>query len=155
MKLNINGHQLEVDASNDVPLLWAVRDQLGLTGTKFGCGAAQCGACTMLLDGQPIRSCVMAAQDVGNAQITTIEGISGKVAEAVKLAWIDIDVVQCGYCQPGQILAATALLTSNPKPSDDEIDQAMGGNICRCGTYHRIRAAIHRAAKALASSSNI
>ena len=150
MKLNINGHQLEVDASNDVPLLWAVRDQLGLTGTKFGCGAAQCGACTMLLDGQPIRSCVMAAQDVGNSQITTIEGISGKVAEAVKLAWIDIDVVQCGYCQPGQILAATALLTSNPKPSDDEIDQAMGGNICRCGTYHRIRAAIHRAAKALA-----
>ncbi|CAN5908119.1 (2Fe-2S)-binding protein [soil metagenome] len=149
MKLNINGKLLEADASNGVPLLWVVRDQLGLTGTKYGCGAAQCGACTMHRDGLPVRSCVLPAEAVGEAQITTIEGISGPVADAVKTAWMDIDVVQCGYCQPGQVMAATALLATNPKPSDEDIDQAMSGNICRCGTYHRIRAAIHRAAGAL------
>ncbi len=149
MKLHINGQQVEADAGNGIPLLWLVRDQLQLTGAKYGCGIAECGACTVHRDGVAIRSCVTPADSVGDARITTIEGLSGPVAAAVKAAWIDTDVVQCGYCQPGQVMAATALLMHNPRPTDQDIDEAMSGNLCRCGTYHRIRAAIHRAAKAL------
>ncbi|POZ61660.1 (2Fe-2S)-binding protein [Chromobacterium alticapitis] len=150
MKLSINGKPVEVNSSPDTPLLWALRDELGLTGTKFGCGAALCGACTVLKNGQPIRACVtpistLAADDA----ITTVEGNDEKVGRAVKQAWQALDVVQCGYCQSGQVLAATALLSANPHPTDQDIDQAMGGNLCRCGTYVRIRAAIHAAAKLL------
>ncbi|MBM2883401.1 MULTISPECIES: (2Fe-2S)-binding protein [Chromobacterium] len=150
MKLTINGKQVEVHSSPDTPLLWALRDELGLTGAKFGCGAALCGACTVLKNGLPIRACVtplstLAADD----SLTTVEGNDDKVAKAVKQAWQELDVVQCGYCQSGQVLAATALLSANPHPSDQDIDQAMSGNLCRCGTYPRIRAAIHAAAKLL------
>ena len=147
--LDINGKVVDVEAAPDTPLLWVLRDHLGMTGTKFGCGMALCGACTVYLDGTPTRSCITPLAALAGKKITTIEGLHGKVAEAVQTAWDRIDVPQCGYCQSGQVLAATALLTSNPKPSDTDIDTAMSGNICRCGTYQRIRAAIHDAAKSL------
>ncbi|MFC7398066.1 (2Fe-2S)-binding protein [Chelatococcus sp. GCM10030263] len=149
VKLSINGTVKELDVDPDMPLLWAIRDHLDLTGTKFGCGQALCGACTVHLDGQPIRSCQTRVGDVGDGKITTIEGASGKVAEAVQAAWRELDVVQCGYCQSGQIMSAIGLLSSTPKPTDADIDSAMEGNICRCGTYQRIRAAIHDAANRL------
>jgi isoquinoline 1-oxidoreductase subunit alpha len=147
--LNINGRLHDLDVPDDMPLLWALRDLVGLTGTKFGCGIAQCGACTVHLDGQPIRSCVTPVAAASGKQITTIEAIEqDPVGRRVQAAWRDLDVVQCGYCQSGQIMSATALLKSTPKPSDAEIDSAMAGNICRCGTYARIRTAIKTAAKA-------
>ncbi|GLS44632.1 (2Fe-2S)-binding protein [Methylobacterium brachythecii] len=149
LKLTVNGVPHDVDADPEMPLLWAIRDRLNMTGTKYGCGIAQCGACTVHMDGQPVRSCQTRIGDVGEAKITTIEGVSGKVAEAVQGAWRNLDVVQCGYCQSGQIMSAIGLLTDNPKPSDADIDGAMEGNICRCGTYQRIRAAIHEAARTL------
>jgi isoquinoline 1-oxidoreductase alpha subunit len=147
--LTINGKSIDVDATPDTPLLWVLRDHLGLTGTKFGCGAALCGACTVHLDGAPVRSCRTPLGAIAGKQVTTIEGLSGRVGAAVQAAWDKIDVPQCGYCQSGQVLAATALLTSNPKPSDADIDAAMSGNICRCGTYQRIRGAIHDASQSL------
>ena len=147
--LDINGKLVDVDAAPDTPLLWVLRDHLGMTGTKFGCGMALCGACTVHLDGTPARSCRIPLASLAGRKITTIEGLGGKVATAVQTAWDRIDVPQCGYCQSGQVLAATALLTSNPKPTDADIDAAMSGNLCRCGTYQRIRAAIHDAAKSL------
>ena len=147
--LDINGKVVDVEAAPDMPLLWVLRDHLGMTGTKFGCGMALCGACTVHLDGVPTRSCITPLAALAGKKITTIEGVSGKVAEAVQAAWDHIDVPQCGYCQSGQVLAATALLTKNPKPSDADIDTAMSGNLCRCGTYQRIRAAIHDAAKSM------
>jgi len=148
--LNINGKEQQIDAPEDMPILWALRDIVHLTGTKFGCGAAQCGACTVHLDGQPIRSCVTPVASAVGKKITTIEDIhNDKVGQAVQAAWSEIDVVQCGYCQSGQIMAATALLAGNKKPTDADIDAAMSGNICRCGTYPRIRAAIHAAANKL------
>jgi isoquinoline 1-oxidoreductase alpha subunit len=147
--LNINGTDQEVDVPADMPLLWVLRDVAGLTGTKFGCGIAQCGACTVHLDGAPIRSCQLPAGLVGKRKITTIEGVGATPAGAkVQQAWLDLDVVQCGYCQSGQIMAAAALLAGNPHPTDDDIDAAMAGNICRCGTYVRIREGIKRAANA-------
>jgi len=148
-QLDINGKSVNVDAAPDTPLLWVLRDHLGMTGTKFGCGIALCGACTVHVDGVPARSCRLPLSAVGNRKITTIEGLSGKVGTAVQAAWDRIDVPQCGYCQSGQVLSAAALLTKSPKPSDTDIDAAMSGNICRCGTYQRIRAAIHDAAKSL------
>jgi isoquinoline 1-oxidoreductase alpha subunit len=144
--LNINGQRMSVDVEADTPLLWVLRDELKLVGTKFGCGQALCGACTVHADGAPIRSCQTTIADAAAMKITTIEGISGKIAEAVRAAWTELDVPQCGYCQSGQIMAATALLTENASPSDDDINAAMDGNVCRCATYHRIRAGIHRAA---------
>lgn len=147
--LNINGADREVDAEADMPLLWAIRDVLGMTGTKFGCGLAQCGVCTVHMDGEPIRSCQTLLGDVGSAKITTIEGVQGKVAETVQSVWAELDVPQCGYCQSGQIMSAVALLTDNRKPGDDDIDAAMSGNLCRCATYARIRSAIHEAARRL------
>lgn len=151
MKLNINGKDTELNVSDDMPILWAIRDIAGLTGTKFGCGMAQCGACTVHLDGQAIRSCVTPVSAAVGKQITTIEAMQDdKVGQAVQAAWQEIDVVQCGYCQSGQIMSATALLRQTPKPTDADIDTAMSGNICRCGTYQRIRAAIHQAAEKLA-----
>jgi len=149
--LNINGKEETLDAPEDMPILWALRDIVHLTGTKFGCGMAQCGACTVHLDGQPVRSCVTPIAAAVGKKITTIEDIQNdKVGQAVQQAWSEVDVVQCGYCQSGQIMAATALLTSNKNPTDADIDAAMSGNICRCGTYPRIRAAIHEAANKLA-----
>jgi isoquinoline 1-oxidoreductase alpha subunit len=149
--LSINGKEEKIDAPEDMPILWALRDTLHLTGTKFGCGMAQCGACTVHLDGQPIRSCVTPVAAAIGKKITTIEDIhNDKVGKAVQEAWGEVDVVQCGYCQSGQIMAATALLTSNKSPTDADIDAAMSGNICRCGTYPRIRAAIHEAVNKLA-----
>ena len=148
--LSVNGTTHRVDADPDMPLLWALRDHLNLTGTKFGCGIAQCGACTVHVDGMPVRSCQLRVGDVGSGRITTVEGVSGKVAEAVQAAWRSLDVVQCGYCQSGQIMSAIGLLEQNQKPTDADINAAMDGNICRCGTYGRIRAAIHDAAKSLA-----
>ncbi|MEM7025931.1 MAG: (2Fe-2S)-binding protein [Pseudomonadota bacterium] len=145
--LSINGRPQEVDVDPETPLLWVLRDTIGYTGTKFGCGAALCGACTVHLDGQPTRSCVLPVEAVTDAQITTIEGVWGKEAEAVRTAWQSLDVPQCGYCQSGQIMAAVALLSETPKPSDEDIDNALSGNICRCATYHRIRAAVHEAAR--------
>lgn len=132
-----------------MPLLWALREKAGLTGTKFGCGLAQCGACTVHLDGFPVRSCQTFVGDVEGAQITTIEGLSGDLAATVQQVWADLDVPQCGYCQSGQIMAAVALLSETPSPSDDDIDGALEGNLCRCATYHRIRAAIHEASRRL------
>ena len=149
MKLDINGQVREVDADPDMPLLWAVRDEVGLTGSKFGCGMAQCGACTMHVDGQPVRSCSTPLSAVEGQKVTTIEGLGGKVAQAVQSAWVKHEVAQCGYCQSGQVMSAVALLAANDKPSDADIDEAMQGNICRCATYVRIRAAIHDAAKTL------
>ena len=149
--LNINGKEMQLDTQDDMPILWALRDVVHMTGTKFGCGIAQCGACTVHLDGQAIRSCVTPVAAAVGKKITTIEHMQNdKIGQAVQAAWSAVDVVQCGYCQSGQIMSATALLTSNKKPTDDEIDTAMSGNICRCGTYPRIRAAIHEAAKKLA-----
>lgn len=145
--LNINNKSYEVDASPDMPLLWAIRDIVGLTGTKFGCGIAQCGACTIHLDGTPIRSCSFPVAAAAGKKITTIEGLSEKVGQAVQKAWIELQVPQCGYCQSGQIMSATALLRTKPHPTDADIDAAMQGNLCRCGTYQRVRSAIHRAAE--------
>jgi len=145
--LNVNGATHEIDADPDMPLLWAVRDFVKLPGSKYGCGKALCGACTMHLDGQPIRSCSMPISAVGSAKITTIEGLSADASHPVQKAWIELDVVQCGYCQSGQVMAAAALIESNPNPSDADIDAAMNGNLCRCGTYPRIRAAVKRAAE--------
>jgi isoquinoline 1-oxidoreductase alpha subunit len=145
--LNINGEKRSVDVPADMPLLWVLRDVVGLMGTKFGCGIAQCGACTVHLDAQPIRSCVMPVSAVGDKAITTIEGVGATPSgRKVQQAWLDIDVVQCGYCQSGQIMSAAALLAQTPNPTDGDIDAAMSGNICRCGTYVRIRAAIKQAA---------
>ncbi|HSI25527.1 MAG TPA: (2Fe-2S)-binding protein [Methylotenera sp.] len=149
--LNINGKEQQLDAAGDMPILWALRDVAHLTGTKFGCGMAQCGACTVLLDGQAIRSCMTPVSVAEGKKITTIEAAQNdKVGQAVQAAWSEIDVVQCGYCQSGQIMSAMALLANNQKPTDANIDAAMSGNICRCGTYPRIRAAIHNAASKLA-----
>ena len=145
--LNVNGRSQEIDADPEMPLLWALRDLLKLTGTKYGCGVAACGACTMHIDGQPIRSCQTPVSAAVGAKITTIEGLSTKGEHAVQRAWVELDVVQCGYCQSGQIMSAAALIASNPNPSDADIDAAMDGNICRCGTYPRIRAAVKRAAE--------
>jgi isoquinoline 1-oxidoreductase subunit alpha len=147
--LNINGTDHQLDAEADMPLLWAVREIVGLTGTKFGCGMAQCGACTVHLDGQPIRSCQTAIGDIGTGKITTIEGVNGKIAQTVQAVWTEMDVPQCGYCQSGQIMSAVALLTGNKTPTDTDIDDALSGNLCRCATYHRIRGAVHEAAKRL------
>ena len=146
-KLNVNGKDTEIDVDPDMPLLWVLRDTLGLTGTKFGCGMALCGACTVHLDGQPIRSCVTPVSAIGSKAVTTIEGLSPDRSHPVQRAWIELDVPQCGYCQSGQIMSAAALLAHTAEPSDAEIDTAMSGNLCRCGTYQRIRAAIHRAAQ--------
>jgi isoquinoline 1-oxidoreductase subunit alpha len=147
-KLNINGKQYNVELPEDTPLLWTLRDSIGLTGTKFGCGMALCGACTVHVDGQPTRSCVTPISAVANKKVTTIEAIGAdKVGKAVQMAWVELGVPQCGYCQAGQIMAATALLKQNKKPTDADIDKAMEGNICRCGTYMRIRAAIKRASQ--------
>ena len=148
--LDVNGKSVQIDADPEMPLLWALRDLLNMTGTKFGCGLALCGACTVHLDGQPTRACQTPVSTAVDRKITTIEGLAGPVAAAVQGAWQKLDVVQCGYCQSGQIMSAVALLTENKKPTDSDIDAAMEGNICRCGTYQRIRAAIHDAAKQLA-----
>ncbi|HKV00141.1 MAG TPA: (2Fe-2S)-binding protein [Vineibacter sp.] len=149
VSLSLNGKDLSLDVPDDMPLLWAIRDVAGLTGTKFGCGMAQCGACTVHADGQPIRACITPVSAVSGQKVTTIEGLQGKAAQAVQAAWVRLEVPQCGYCQSGQIMSATALLTQNAKPTDADIDAAMNGNICRCATYQRIRAAIHTAAKTL------
>ena len=146
IKLTINNEPRELDVDPQMPLLWAIRDHLQLTGTKFGCGMALCGACTVHIDGQATRSCVTPVSAVEGKHVTTIEGLSSAAGKAVQKAWIDLDVVQCGYCQSGQIMSAAALLATNAKPTDEDIDAAMSGNICRCGTYQRIRRAIHRAA---------
>ena len=147
IKLTINNKSYEVDASPEMPLLWAIRDMVGLTGTKFGCGIAQCGACTVHVDGTPVRSCSFPVAAAAGKKITTIEGISEKAGLAIQKAWVELQVPQCGYCQSGQIMSATALLRSKPNPTDADIDAAMQGNLCRCGTYQRIRSAIHRAAE--------
>ncbi len=153
IRLTVNGETRELDIDPDMPLLWAIRDHLHLTGTKFGCGMSLCGACTVHLDGQPIRSCVTPVAAAQGRQITTIEGLSTPAGEAVQAAWMALNVPQCGYCQSGQIMSAAALLASNPKPSDVDIDSAMAGNICRCATYVRIRSAIHQAAAQLAGGT--
>ena len=147
IKLTLNGQAKDIDVADDTPLLWVLRDTLGLTGTKFGCGAALCGACTVHIDGQPIRSCITPVSEVAGKTVTTIEGLSQDRSHPVQRAWIELDVPQCGYCQSGQIMSAAALLSKKPNPSDADIDAAMSGNICRCGTYPRIRKAVHRAAE--------
>jgi isoquinoline 1-oxidoreductase alpha subunit len=147
--LTVNGKTASVDAAPNTPLLWVLRDDLKLTGTKYGCGAGLCGACSVHVDGALQRSCQLTLADVVGKQVRTIDGLDGKVAAAVQKAWIALDVVQCGYCQSGQVMAAVALLTTNPKPTDADIDAAMDINVCRCATYHRIRAGIHAAAKTL------
>ena len=146
MNMTVNGAKREVNAPPDMPLLWVLRDLLGLTGTKFGCGIAQCGACTVHVDGAPLRSCVTPASAAEGRSVTTIEGLSPDGSHPVQQAWAELDVVQCGYCQSGQIMSAAALLAAKSEPSDADIDAALTGNICRCGTYQRIRAAVHRAA---------
>jgi aerobic-type carbon monoxide dehydrogenase small subunit (CoxS/CutS family) len=151
IKLNVNGAARSVSASADTPLLWVLRDDLQLTGTKFGCGMGLCGACTVLVDGQATRSCSMSVSDTAGKKITTIEGLSANGNHRVQRAWMEENVAQCGYCQAGQIISACALLSKNSNPSDEEIDTAMAGNVCRCGTYQRIRAAIHRAAREVKS----
>ena len=147
--LDVNGTHTEVEAEPDTPLLWVLRDQLGLTGTKYGCGIAQCGACTVHVDGQPKRSCSTTFKSCQGKRVTTIEGLRSKTAQAVQTAWVELDVPQCGYCQSGQIMSAVALLEHTPKPSDADIERAMNRNLCRCVTYQRIRAAIHEASKKL------
>ena len=147
--LNVNGRDVSLDIDPETPLLWALRDDLRLTGTKFGCGVAQCGACTVLIDGEPQRACQTPISAAEGSKITTIEGMAGPVVAAVQEAWVEIDVPQCGWCQSGQIIAASALLDANKAPSDADIDDAMAGNACRCATYARIRQAIHNAAKKL------
>ena len=151
--LKVNGTATTVDVPGDMPLLWAIRDVLGLKGTKFGCGIAQCGACTVHLGGQPVRSCQTPVSAAAGADITTIEGLSADGRHPVQVAWQDIDVPQCGYCQAGQMMAAAALLSATPRPTDADIDRAMNGNVCRCGTYLRIRQAIHKAAALHATQS--
>ena len=148
VSLTVNGRRHDVDVASDMPLLWVIRDTIGLTGTKFGCGLSQCGACTVHLDGQPIRSCATPVSSVGAKKVTTIEGLSPTASHALQLAWIAEQVPQCGYCQSGQLMSAAALIARRPNPTDADIDAAMSGNICRCGTYQRIRRAIHRAARA-------
>lgn len=150
IRLTINGEARELDVDPSMPLLWAIRDHAGLTGTKFGCGMSLCGACTVHIDGDPVRSCVTPVSAAAGRAITTIEGLDTPAGEAVQEAWKALEVVQCGYCQSGQVMSAAALLADNPRPSDRDIDQAMSGNICRCGTYHRIRAGIKAAADKLA-----
>lgn len=145
----LNGRPVSLDVDPEMPLLWAVRDEVGLTGSKFGCGMAQCGACTMHVDGQPVRACSTPLSAIAGQKVTTIEGLKGKVAQAVQTAWVKHEVAQCGYCQSGQVMSAVALLSETPKPTDAQIDEAMQGNICRCATYVRIRAAIHDAAKSV------
>jgi isoquinoline 1-oxidoreductase alpha subunit len=147
VQLNINGRSQQVDVEPDTPLLWVLREQLGMTGTKYGCGVAQCGACTVHLDGEPVRSCSLPASAAAGRRVVTIEGLSANSSHPVQKAWVELDVPQCGYCQSGQIMAAAALLRKNPKPTDKDIDEAMT-NICRCGTYQQVREAIHAAAKA-------
>jgi isoquinoline 1-oxidoreductase alpha subunit len=147
LSLTVNGERRSVDAPETMPLLWAIRDLLGLTGTKFGCGIGACGACTVHLDGQAVRSCAVPVGSVGNRKVITIEGLTPDGRGSLQRAWIEEDVPQCGYCQAGQIMSAAALLARRPAPTDSEIDQAMNGNLCRCGTYPRIRRAIHRAAR--------
>ena len=151
-RITVNGRAHDVRAEADTPLLWLLRGELQLTGTKFGCGMAQCGACTVHVDGKPVRGCVTPLAAIGAQPVTTIEGLAGPVADAVRAAWIAQDVVQCGYCQSGQVMAAAALLAANPRPDDAAIDAAMAGNLCRCGTYPRIRAAVHDAARRLAGA---
>lgn len=146
MKLIVNGQEREVDAPPGMPLLWVLRDVLGYTGTKYGCGMAQCGICTVHIDGKAVRACVTPVSAVGTRAVTTIEGLSPDGSHPVQRAWAEVDVVQCGYCQPGQIMTAAALLAEKPSPTDADIDEALAGNICRCGAYQRIRAAVHRAA---------
>jgi aerobic-type carbon monoxide dehydrogenase small subunit (CoxS/CutS family) len=148
ISLTVNGKQYDVDVSPDTPLLWVIRDAIGLTGTKFGCGLQQCGACTVHVDGAAVRSCGLRVSNVGNKKVTTIEGLSASSNHSLQLAWIAEQTPQCGYCQSGQIMSAAALLARKPKPTDADIDTAMAGNICRCGTYQRIRRASHRAAGA-------
>jgi len=155
MQLLVNGQPHDVDAPDDMPLLWVLRDLVGLTGTKFGCGMAQCGACTVHVDGQAIRSCVTPASAVAGKSITTIEGLSEEGTHPVQLAWQEVDVVQCGYCQSGQVMTAAALLKQKPDPTDADIDAAMAGNLCRCGTYQRIRTAVHRAAEISKESGHV
>ena len=147
--LIVNGQRHEVDVAPDTPLLWVLRDALGLTGAKYGCGQAACGACTVHVNGSPMRSCVLPASAVAGGQVTTIEATGDRIVQALQRAWVKQEVSQCGYCQPGQILSAAGLLAGNPRPSDSDIDAAMGGNLCRCATYVRIRAAIHDAAATL------
>jgi isoquinoline 1-oxidoreductase subunit alpha len=147
VNLKVNGKIREVDAPPDMPLLWVLRDLLGLTGTKYGCGIAQCGACTVHLDGEAVRSCTTSVSEVGTKAVTTIEGLGASGLHPVQKAWIEADVVQCGYCQPGQIMAAAALLKILPKPTDGDIDEALSPSLCRCGTYQRIREAVHLAAR--------
>lgn len=148
-KLMVNGSSVQVEVEDDTPLLWVLRDELQLTGTKFGCGIAQCGACTVWVDGAPRRSCVTPVAAVSGASITTIEGLAGRAADAIQASWRELDVPQCGYCQSGQIMSAVALLQATPRPTDADIDAALGGNLCRCATYVRIRAAVHAAAERL------
>jgi isoquinoline 1-oxidoreductase alpha subunit len=150
LTLDINGRSHQIDADPDMPLLWAIRDHANLTGTKFGCGQALCGACTVHVDGQAVRSCSLPAGDAQGRKIVTIEGLDGRIAEAVQASWRKLDVVQCGYCQSGQIMSAIALLSENRSPSEEDINNAMDGNVCRCGTYVRIKAAIQDAARSLA-----
>ena len=151
LQLTVNGQSVPPDAAPQTPLLWVLRDHLGMTGTKFGCGAALCGACTVHLDGEPVRSCQLPLEAVAGRKVTTIEGVSADGSHPVQRAWVELDVPQCGYCQSGQIMSATALLARNPAPTDADIDVAMSGNLCRCGTYPRIRSAIHRAAELMKS----
>lgn len=146
ISLSVNGKQIEVDVDPEMPLLWVLRDTIGLTGTKYGCGMSLCGACTVHVDGEPVRACVTTVGSIGAARVTTIEGLSADRSHPVQQAWIEQDVPQCGYCQSGQIMSAVALLAKKPQPTDADIDEAMAGNLCRCGTYTRIRSAIHRAA---------
>ncbi len=153
MQFTLNGKPIQLDAEADMPLLWAIRDLIGLTGTKYGCGKGLCGACTVHLDGAAVRACIITLSMVEGRQITTIEGLSSDANHPVQLAWIHNNVPQCGYCQPGQIMSASALLAKNPAPTDDDIDRAMSGNLCRCGTYGRIRKAIHDAADIMQSGT--
>lgn len=155
IKLSVNDRTFDIAAEPQTPLLWVLRGELRLTGTKYGCGKALCGACTVHLEGQAVRSCITPLAAVGTRAITTIEGLAGRAAEALRRAWTEVDVVQCGYCQSGQLMSACALLSVNPHPSDADIDAAMSGNLCRCGTYPRIRAAIHRAAASWAVPANL